>query len=579
MLKVTIIFFLLTSLYAEQKNSDYSIIVDKDFNDALYSVVEDYDRAISAVGFSTTFHGKNSSYANSYSNAFDYLESLSHNYMTKIYLLKVDKYGTLHFSHTQNLPQFSKAQSLLKTPSNGYFIGGTTQDGSLLLLKLDANVNILFTKKFGTNNHNSLSKLVALQNGGVLAVGSSMTTRFKYDALYETGLGKNDIYITKFSKDGKKIWSKKYGTPYDDVGMDAVEAQDASIIIVGKTINENNQTISLMRINENGEKIWKRDFTSQKENAPYKLLRLRNGKFILSMTQYNEMQKEQIRVIKFDLYSNILIDKTISTAYASALNDIKEFSDGVIAGVGYTKDSFDTDGLLMLLDTDLNMLSQEHYGGKNYDTFTALSILHNSQIAAVGINTSDTSQESNMWLVKLNRDGTFAKKAIHKKDIHHAFYKAFQDNINKKQIKLTDDLNLEFTKKALYFQAGKYKLTDKQKQFLDNFSKKLVSFLKKNQDQIRSIEINGHSSSEWRGVSFEKNYLNNQKLSMQRSFRVLSYIFSKQDKKTQKMLAKLLRGSGFSYSKNSFVHTKESKHLSRRVSFRILLKKSTLHQK
>ena len=56
---------------------------------------------------------------------------------------------------------------------------------------------------------------------------------------------------------------------------------------------------------------------------------------------------------------------------------------------------------------------------------------------------------------------------------------------------------------------------------------------------------------------------------MNRSFSTLSYIFLNQSKPTQIKLSKILRGSGFSYSKKIMLSDKEDREKSRRVTFKI----------
>jgi len=399
--------FLTLSVYA--KSSNFSVIIDKPFNAALFDVTEDYDRGISSVGFSKDYQ----QYTNpkkEYENAFDYLKSLKQTSGTQMHLVKLNKQGKILISNASNLAKFSEAVALVKTPQNGYFVGGYTMDGTLLILKLNSAGRIIFTKSFGTKNYDRMNNIVLLSDGGILAVGSSVTSRSTNDKLFETGLGKNDIFLTRFSKNGRKIWSKKYGTIHDDRGIDAAEARDGSIVVVSTTSYEKHKDITLMRITENGNKMWLKHYKGEKLVTPHKLIRLRDNNFVVVLSQYDNMQKEQVRLIKFDLYKNILDDKKIFTTYPSVINDIKEFSNGTLIGVGYVKDTFNTDALVMFFDSHLTMLKQEHFGGENYDVFNALSILHNSQIAVVGVHTNKNSQETNMWITKLNKDATMAKK-------------------------------------------------------------------------------------------------------------------------------------------------------------------------
>ncbi|NPA60596.1 MAG: hypothetical protein GXO30_09095 [Epsilonproteobacteria bacterium] len=560
---------LLTSIYANTSN--FSIIIDKPFNDALFDVTQDYDRDISAVGFSQNYQQADNSNI-SYTNAFDYLKSVSNSIGTQMHLIKIDMDANIKINSPIKISKISKAVGVLKTPTNGYFIGGYTLDGSLSVLKLDSKANLIFNKTFGTKNYDKMNKLVKLRDGGVLTVGSSITSRSRVDDIFENGLGQNDIYIARFRKDGKKLWSKKYGTSYDDKGLDAVEALDGSIIILGVTSHNNHKNLTLIRITQNGDKIWLKHYNDTKTITPYKIIKLRDNNFLISLSQKEGLKKEQIRLIKFDLHKNILIDKIIKTNYASALKDIKEYSDGILMGVGYVRDTSNTDALVMVLDSYLNLQHQEHYGAKNYDMLNSLSILHNSQALAVGIYTYENSQESNMWLLKFNKDGTIAQKSSNTTNFYKELIKLFKDDISSKKIKINKDLTISFMANNLYFKVAKYNLNKNQMQYLRIFSNKLIPFLKRYKNDIKTLEINGHTSSEWGGMNATQRYLKNEKLSMRRSYSTLSYIFKMQNANTKRWLTQILKGSGYSFSKTVMNQAGEDKDKSRRVSFKIILK-------
>ena len=567
-----ILLLLFTTLLLLAKPNDFSLIIDKPLNDALLDVTQDYDRQISAVGFSRHHGSPSKTTSEVYTNAFDYLESVSENYGSQMHIVRVDDAADISLDKAAKLSQFNEAVALAKTPTNGYFVGGYTLDGSLLVHKLDRNGDSIFTKMFGTKNYDKMNNLLLLSDGGVLAVGSSVTSRSTHDPLFETGLGMSDIYLTRFSKDGDMLWSKKYGTEYDDRGIDAAEARDGSIIVLSTTNNGKNNDITMMRVGENGDKIWLKHFKSEDSQTPHKVIKLRDNNFLALLSQKNGVNKEQIRIIKFDLQKNILIDKVITTRYSSVLKDIKEYSNSSLIAVGNVRDTDNTDALVMLLDSELSLLAQEHYGDQNYDAFNAVEILHNFQAAAVGVHTNNNSQESNMWIVKLNRDITLAKKANKIGNFYAELRKIFKKEIDAKKLVITEDLSIQFTDSSLYFHVAEYILTPTQKSFLTTFSKKLIPFLNANKNAIETLEINGHTSSEWGGTHFSDGYLKNEKLSMNRSYATLSYVFSHQDKPTQTWLSKILSGNGLSYSKKRMVEEKEDKEKSRRVTFKIILR-------
>lgn len=567
-----LLLFLLTSLFANK--SDYSIILKKPFNAALFDIAQNYDRTLSAVGFSKEYKS-NSNTAQSYTDPFKYLSSVSQKFGSQMHIIKVDESANIVFSKISNLPKFSEAIALVKTPTNGYFIGGYTLDGSLLIVKLDAGGNLLYSKTFGTKNNDRMNNLILMSDGGVLAVGSSITSRSSHDDMFNAGLGNNDIFITRFNKEGRKLWSKKYGTMHDDRGIDAVEARDGSIIVMSTTSYEKNRDVSIMRLTENGNRVWLKHYQKQGNDdntiIPKKIIRLKDNNFVMALTQYKQMQKEHIRLIKFDLYQNILIDKEIYTSYPSEINDIKEYSDGKFVAVGYVKDTYNTDGLAMILDSNFVLLTQEHYGQGNYDVFNAVTIMHNSLAATAGVHTDNNSQETNMWITKLNRDATIAQVSTNVTGFYERLQKIFKDELREKKIEIKKDLSINIQDKALYFEVGTYKLTKNQKTFLTKFASKLMPFIYANKESIKTLEINGHTSSEWGKSNFSDTYLNNTKLSINRSYEVLSYIFKAQDKKIQVMLSKTLKDSGYSSSKNIKSKGIESKKYSRRVNFKIIL--------
>ena len=574
MKSLLLLIFITLSLFADK--TDFSVIVKKPFNAALFDITEDYDRTITAVGFSKEFKKTNTSADNSYSNAFDYLSSLSSKHGSQIHLLKINKNSKIALSKMFSLSRFSEAVAVAKTPQNGYFVGGYTLDGSMMLMKLGANAEPIYSRIFGTKNNDTMSNLLLLRDGGVIAIGSSVTSRSSSDTLFQTGLGGNDISLTKFTQDGRKLWSKKYGTQNDDRGVDVVEARDGSLMVLSSTSYENKRDVSFMRLDENGNKIWIKHYKSETQSddlfIPKKIIKLKDNNFLVALAQYNHMREEHIRLVKFDIFENILIDKEIFTSYPSAINDIQEFTDGSIMAVGYVKDSQNSDGLAMLLSENLVLLNQEHYGDESYDSFNALRILHNSQVAVAGVHTDNSSQESNMWVTKLDSNAMMVQVRQSVSKVQTQLKKVFNKEISSNKLTIDKGLTLRLNSEALYFSVGAYKLTKAQKKFLDAFSAKLMPFLQKNKDSIKALEINGHTSSEWAKTNFEDRYLNNEKLSFNRSFSVLSYIFKSQKKNEQELLSKIIKGSGFSYSKNVMNKMQEDKSNSRRVTFKIVLK-------
>jgi outer membrane protein OmpA-like peptidoglycan-associated protein len=219
----------------------------------------------------------------------------------------------------------------------------------------------------------------------------------------------------------------------------------------------------------------------------------------------------------------------------------------------------------------MNMLCQDHFGSKSYDKLEGMQILHNSQVAAVGIYTPSQSQESDMWILKLNEDCTIAPLATTTTSFYEELLHTFAKEIQQNLLVIHKNLSIELTDKNLYFAVGAYELTKEQKSFLDSFSNKLFTLMQKYQHAIESFSINGHTSSEWGNAPFTQRYLKNERLSMNRAYSTLSYMFETQTQERQMFLSQIFKGIGQNYRKRVLLDEKEDKELSRRVSFEITL--------
>ena len=560
-----LISFLSLSLVAQEKK--FLLTLPKPFDAVLYDVTQNYDDTITAVGFANRY--KHIKKQTVYTDPFSYLAQTSENrFGKKGVLVNISQNGHIEYERFANIPDFNIAVSVLKTPQNGYFLGGYTLNGSLLFAKLDENAHTLFVKRFGTKNYDRMNALVKLSDGGVLAVGSSTTSRDLYDPMFRTGLGLNDIFLTRFTANGKMLWSKKYGTEYDDSAVDAAEASDGSILVLAATTYDKHHDVTLMRIGENGNKIWLKHFKLDTFLTPKRLIRVRDDNFVAVLTQKDVDGKKQIRLIKFDLQKNLLRDKIITTYYESELNDLKEYTNGNFIGVGSTKDRYNTDALMMVLDDNFDMLCQEHFGTENYDRFNAVTILRNGNAMAAGLSTPENSQVAHMYIAKLQPDCTLANLPTNQRKTSHAtlanlyaeLKKIYADEIAKNLITIDRNLNITFVAPSLLFKVGKSELTKDQKKFLDRFCKKLIPLLHKHKESIATLEIIGHTSSEWESAnSFESRYLNNMDLSLKRAYNTTHYIFHNIDAKTQKMLAKMLKNSGESFAKPVTFDQKEDR--------------------
>ncbi len=564
---LSLLFFFTLSLIAKP----YSVTISGPFEDVLFDITEDYNKDISVVGFSQNY--KQGTHTDkTYRSAFEYLDAVGSERGEQLRLLRLDENAQINLDFFNNLSRFNRAVSLVKTSDNGYFIGGYTQNGELLLLKLSSGGTVEFQRFFGTKNYDRMNRLVGLRDGGVLAVGSSMTSRSRKDSRYTQGIGLNDIYLTRFDKLGNVKWTKKYGTRVDDRGIDAAEAFDGTLLILGNSSEGETRGITLMRLSEEGDKIWLHRYNSRGVLNAHRLIRLRDNHFLTSIGYYNKDSKEQTLLLKFDLQKNILQERNITTQGSNVLSDIKERSSGAIVAVGHRATHLKTEAFVITLDNNLKSMWQRFFDNFERSQFHALSLLHNGDIAIAGECTQKAQKTSDMWVIKLNRDGSTERISTQDGSLYSALRKTFKDEIKAKEITIDKDLNIKLIAQELYFKAGEYKLTSIQAVFLHRFNRKLIQALYPYKEDIKALHVNGHTSSEWGNLNQPKRYLNNVKLSSKRAFEVLAFIYQDHQLHTyQEWLSTILSSDGHSYAEHIMKNT-EDKEKSRRVNFKIEVK-------
>jgi len=97
-----------------------------------------------------------------------------------------------------------------------------------ILMKIDTDGILVWTRQWGTDASDYASGIALDSAGNIYVVGQ---TEGALDG--NMNFGGNDIFLTKFSSEGSKIWTKQWGTGDVDGGYFVSIANDDSIYITG----------------------------------------------------------------------------------------------------------------------------------------------------------------------------------------------------------------------------------------------------------------------------------------------------------------------------------------------------------
>ena len=268
-----------------------------------------------------------------------------------------------------------------KTGSDGsiYVTGFTT--GSLsgtingptdaFLTKYSASGTKIWTKQFGSSGSDGSGGITIGLDGSLYITG---VTGGSIDGL--TNSGGDDVFLTKYTQDGAKIWTKLLGTSGADSANSITTGIDGSIYIAGSTagsldgkINKGDTAGFLAKYSADGVKIWVELIDTTSEDTALSVAASSDGSIYVS--GYTEGQLNGQSVIGSDIYiakfqstnitktvSNlsVIVDKGILGSSAVLLKNLIEtstYTDGVITNqvLEYAGTSFNYSDIDKLITT------------------------------------------------------------------------------------------------------------------------------------------------------------------------------------------------------------------------------------
>ncbi|WP_428268127.1 hypothetical protein [Haliangium sp.] len=107
----------------------------------------------------------------------------------------------------------------------------------LALIKLDADGGHLWSKRYGSP-FNELGLGVAVDPAGNIAITGSFDNQIDFGGGTLRSKGESDVYVAKLGPDGAHLWSKRYGGAREDIGYGVATDRYGNVAITGWFWNE-----------------------------------------------------------------------------------------------------------------------------------------------------------------------------------------------------------------------------------------------------------------------------------------------------------------------------------------------------
>lgn len=304
------------------------------------------------------------------------------------------------------------ARAIADAKDNGFILTGYTfshgtGDADILVVKIDATGNLLWSKTYGGAGTEYGYGCIAVADGYLLI---GYTTSF--------GAGSKDVYVVKIDGEGNETWSKTYGGKSWDVGMAACETNDGYLVCgFTHSFGKGEEDIYLVHIDQKGKEIGAKTYGGERFEMGSSIARIDDNSFIIGATTgtYGGGNSDMY-LVKINGKGNEVWTKSLGGQMNSILpeanltptdwcHQVKITRDKGFILVGYTNMKDIMNALVVKTDGRGNVLWGQNLGNSTfYDYGYSVAENKKGEIYLCGTAKS-VKQDNDIFLAKFDRQG------------------------------------------------------------------------------------------------------------------------------------------------------------------------------
>lgn len=298
------------------------------------------------------------------------------------------------------------------TSDGGYLLAGKTRVSKtvgedMLMIRLNSNGDELWQQTIGWNRQDIIRSAIPVQNGFVMT-----------GDVWEFGLGQLDICLIKTDLYGNKIWHQLYGTNARDMGFNLLSTKDGGYLILGHSRGYDNAgDLLLIKTDANGDEIWRNSYGSEDDDYGIEMVQNEDGSIVIIGSKgafFNDVHANfrnhdaDIYLIKIDENGNEIWRKTVGgNEHDFGYSITHAEQDGYyLLGSTQSLGNGNFDMMLAKTDDSGDVLWQKTYGGVEYDQGISMARNMNNELFLLGTTKSfGTQNSSDIYLLKTDTTG------------------------------------------------------------------------------------------------------------------------------------------------------------------------------
>lgn len=287
------------------------------------------------------------------------------------------------------------------TRDGGFILaGGAGQEGGggeydEWIIKVDANGNKIWDKRFGGKYHYTGGEVVETDDGYVIGA----TRHAESDP---------DFWLAKVDKHGHEIWNNSYGWEESaEVLYSLTETRDGGYAMAGDRWSNTSNDIVVIKTGDDGNVQWRKIFGGNESDWAEGIIETEDGYLVSGITaSYTPHGGDwDTWLIKIDERGNEMWNKTYGWERGEFAALVDETDNGyVIAGHTFSTPSTWGDAYLIEVDEDGNEQWKRRYGGWNSDHVKDFKATDDGYILAGSTHTYNVGV-FDAWLLKVGTQG------------------------------------------------------------------------------------------------------------------------------------------------------------------------------
>lgn len=323
-----------------------------------------------------------------------------------VWILKLSRTGSIDWQKAYGGATTDRAFSIRRTSDGGYVAAGVTNsfgagNYDFWVIKLNGDGTIAWQKTYGGLSVDTGQAIVQTTDGGYLLGGH--TTSF--------GAGVEDMWVLKLNADGTVAWQKTYGGAASDYLYTLSQTSDGGYVLAGRTASFGSGSFDfwILKLNADGTVAWQKAYGGAMIEYARAIREVSAGGYIVAgYTNSFGAGGYDYWVVRLNADGTVAWQKTHGGASNDQAFGVEETSDGRFVVTGHTI-SFGAglnDAWVLKLNADGTVAWQRTFGGLGNDFSTAIREAPTGELAAVGRTDSFTSGSTDIWVLRLNPDGS-----------------------------------------------------------------------------------------------------------------------------------------------------------------------------